>query len=208
MKTDAQATTSLPGRPRSFETDKVLDAAVDLFWKHGYRATTTRDLATVLGLTQSSIYNAFGSKQGLLTATLERYEAIATEQLVRPLEDSAEGVAAIELFFSNLGGWVTGEGRHGCMLINMMAEDGGTTDALTQRARTYRWRVRDALHLALTRAAEQGEIVGASCESRADLLLGLVLGFNIAARGGASVRELARLMSAVQRQLADWRAES
>jgi TetR/AcrR family transcriptional repressor of nem operon len=196
-----------PGRPREFEPDVVLDAALELFWKQGYRNTPTRELEIALGLSQSSIYNTFGSKQKLLDAALDRYEALTDQELLQPLEQSTAGLAAIDAFFVNLCHWVTHEGRRGCMLINMMAEDGGETETITKRARVYRMRVRDALSKSVTRAREQGETRDIDPDDCADLLLGLVLGFNIAARGGASDVELATLLDAVRAQVRGWRVE-
>ena len=203
--TQEQSSRRLPGRPRRFEMEGVLDAALELFWKQGYRTTTTRDLETALGLRQSSIYNAFGSKQGLLEAALNRYEALTDRELLRPLEQSQEGLTALDTFFVALAHWVTHQGRRGCMLINMMAEDGDTTAAITQRSRSYRSRVRAALREGLARAAGKGEIQDSALDDRADLLVGLVLGLNIAARGGASESELDRLLAAVRTQIGSWR---
>jgi len=195
------------GRPKEFETDRVLEQALELIWKQGYRATTTRDLEAALGLSQSSIYNAFGSKQDLLDAVLDRYETLTEQELVRPLEESPEGLASIDEFFVALGRWVTHEGRRGCMLINMMAEDGGETTAVTKRTRAYRARVRSALRDGLLRAAALGETQKAAVEDRADLLVGLVLGLNIAARGGVSEAELRGLLEAARAQIQSWRVE-
>lgn len=193
-----------PGRPRAFATEEALDAALELFWKRGYRTTTTRDLETALGLSQSSIYNAFGSKQDLLEVALDRYEAMTDRELIQPLERSPKGLAAIETFFASLAHWVTHRGRRGCMLINMMAEDGSETHAITQRSRAYRARVRAALRKALAHAAKRGETTDVALDERADLLVGLVLGLNIAARGGASKPEFARLLDAVRAQIRCW----
>ena len=205
--TRTKSTQRPPGRPLEFEPDVVLDAALELFWKQGYRNTATRELERALGLSQSSIYNTFGSKQNLLEAALDRYEVLTDQELLQPLEKSAEGLAAIDTFFVDLCHWVTHEGRRGCMLINMMAEDGGETDAITTRARTYRMRVRDALSKSVARARNQGETRDIDPDDCADLLLGLVLGFNIAARGGASDVELATLLDAVRAQVRGWRVD-
>ncbi len=195
-------------RPRSFDEDEVLDQALELFWKRGYQATTTRDLEAALGLSQSSIYNAFGSKQALLHAALDRYEARIDADLVRPLARSDLGLDAVDAFFADLGHWVTHDGRSGCMVINLMAEDGGATPEIRQRTRRYRRRVRGALLAALARAAAREEIDAADAEARADLLMGAVLGLNIAARGGASVAELESLLAGTRRQIAQWRSHA
>lgn len=193
------------GRPRAFDNEAILDAALELFWKKGYRSTTTRDLEAALGLSQSSISNAFGAKQDLLEAALDRYEEKITAMLLGPLEESDEGLTAIEDFFSALGYWVTHDGNRGCMLINMMAEDGDTTDAITQRSRRYRQRIRTALHKSLEHAAKRGETAKKALDARTDLLVGLVLGVNIAARGGAQKAEIDSFFKAARNQVGDWR---
>jgi TetR/AcrR family transcriptional repressor of nem operon len=198
----------LPGRPRTFDTDRVIDAVLELFWKRGYRATTTRDLEDTLGLSQSSIYNAFGSKSNLLEVAMDRYEALTSQELVRPLEKSKEGLKSLETFFTSLGHWVTHKGRRGCMLINMMAEDGGDNEAISRRTQAYRDRVRLALRKALSRAARKGETTRRGLDARTEVLLGLILGLNITARGGGGEAELEGLLKAIRSQLRSWRVES
>ena len=125
-----------------------------------------------------------------------------------PLEESGGGLESVDAFLVALGQWVTQGRLRGCMLTNMMAEDGGMTDATTRRTRAYRARVREALRDRLERATELGEIENADVESRADLLLGFVLGFNIAARGGVGPEELGRLHDAMRALVRGWREDS
>ncbi|MDH3714709.1 MAG: TetR/AcrR family transcriptional regulator [Gammaproteobacteria bacterium] len=197
--------TPTPGRPRRFDTAAVLESALELFWKRGYHTTTTRELERYLGVNQSSLYNVFGTKQALLDAALDRYETLTTGALLGPLEDSESGLQAIEKFFSDLAHWVTRDGRRGCMLINMMAEDGTATESIKRRTRDYRKRVKLALKDSLQRAVANGEVAVDDLDQRASLLLGMVLGYNIAARGGASKQELQALLGAVNAQLSSWR---
>lgn len=200
--------TTIRGRPRSFDVEEVLDAALELFWRGGYRTTSTRELETTLGVSQSSLYNAFGSKAGLLAAALDRYEALADAELVVPLETRDDGLDAITDFLTALHRWITHDGRRGCMVINLMAEDGGDDAVITQRTRRYRQRVRDALHGALGRAAAQGEITSDALPERTELLFGFVLGLNIAVRGGASIAEIDGLMRGLRQQVEGWRLAS
>lgn len=194
------------GRPRAFDADLVLDQAVELFWLNGYRSTTTRELEAQLGLSQSSLYNAFGSKAQLLDAALDRYQDRTEHTLLVPLEASPQGLNAIDAFFVELAEWVTNDGRRGCMIINLMAEDGGDSVEITARTTAYRSRVRSALLAALQRAADRGETGGDALELRADLLFGEVLGLNIAARGGAESGEVDRLVAGARHLIESWRS--
>ena len=193
------------GRPREFDADRVINDALALFWKNGFDPTSTRELEATLGINQSSLYNEFSSKRGLLEAALDRYEALTSTALLEPMNDCDSGIEAIEGFFTNLADWVTREGRHGCMLINMMAEDGSSTASVRHRTQRYRNRVKQALKHCLDNAMANGEITHGHSQHRANLLLGMVLGFNIAARGGAGKSELQSLLDAVDEQLKDWK---
>src|SRR5271154_595511 len=46
--------------------ERVLDRAAELFWKKGYAATTTREIAASLGIRQAALYHHVASKENLL----------------------------------------------------------------------------------------------------------------------------------------------
>lgn len=110
-------------RARSFDLDAATDAAVELFWRQGFAATTTRQLCDATGLQPGSFYAAFGSKQACFRVALERY--LATQRL--PRTPSPEAVRA----------WLRAitlpSRRHrGCLLVNTAVE-GPNLDAATRR---------------------------------------------------------------------------
>ena len=62
------------GRPRHFERDDALEAAMQLFWRQGYESTSLDQLKQVMGgLSAASFYGAFGSKESLYREALARY---------------------------------------------------------------------------------------------------------------------------------------
>ena len=61
------------GRPRSFDMDKALDEAMEVFWRHGYDGASISELTKAMGINPPSLYAAFGNKEGLLRAALDRY---------------------------------------------------------------------------------------------------------------------------------------
>ncbi len=195
------------GRPRSFETEAIVDGALELFWRKGFAATTTRALETELGLNQSSLYNAFGSKRQLLVTVLARYQERVTNQLLVPLEESRGGLSSLTTFFGALARWVATDGRRGCLLINLMAEDGGGDGELSTLIGDYRSRMRRGFRAAIKRAVDLSETADCDTDARADLLVGLVLGINIGARGGASANELRGIARAARTQIVNWRDE-
>jgi len=51
--------------------ERIFEAAVDLFSKHGYHRTSIRDLAKAVGIKESSLYNHYSSKRSILDAILD-----------------------------------------------------------------------------------------------------------------------------------------
>lgn len=73
---------AFPCRPRKFEDQDVIDAAVAVFSANGYAGTSAQDLCNGTGLGRGSLYNAFGSKQALYEqALLRSHEQTMSAQL-------------------------------------------------------------------------------------------------------------------------------
>jgi AcrR family transcriptional regulator len=53
-------------QPDRSTTDRLFDTAAALFWREGYAATTTREIASALGIQQASLYHHMASKEDLL----------------------------------------------------------------------------------------------------------------------------------------------
>jgi TetR/AcrR family transcriptional regulator, copper-responsive repressor len=89
----------MKGRPRSFELEDVLEKAMIVFWRHGYEGASLGRLQKATGLTPPSIYNAFGSKEGLYEACLDHYTGSVGARHVATLAEppSREGVRAFLL---------------------------------------------------------------------------------------------------------------
>jgi AcrR family transcriptional regulator len=62
-----------PGRPREFDRTAAIDQAIRLFWERGYEGTSFDDLVTSMGISASSFYSAFESKQRLFYEAMDRY---------------------------------------------------------------------------------------------------------------------------------------
>jgi TetR/AcrR family transcriptional repressor of nem operon len=73
------------GRPREFDEETVLEAAMDAFWRQGYEATSMTDLCAATGLHKGSLYQAFGDKHQLYLRSLRHY----TEQSFKEVASSA-----------------------------------------------------------------------------------------------------------------------
>src|ERR1700751_1881083 len=61
------------GRPRGFDEDAALEAAMRVFWAKSYEGATMSDLTEAMGINRSSMYAAFGDKETLFRRAIERY---------------------------------------------------------------------------------------------------------------------------------------
>ncbi len=105
-------------RPREFDEDVVLDAAMQCFWARGYEATSVRNLIEKTGITGASLYNAFGDKRALYERALDHYVEDSVVDRIRRLE-ALPGRDAIGAFFSEIVRRSLDDHEHkGCMLVN------------------------------------------------------------------------------------------
>lgn len=83
------------GRPRAFDADDALERAMRVFWEQGYEGASLTDLTEAMGITRTSMYAAFGNKEGLFRRALERYtEGPASYALRATAQPTAKEVAA------------------------------------------------------------------------------------------------------------------
>jgi AcrR family transcriptional regulator len=61
------------GRPKSYDRAEVLDRATRLFWDKGYEGAHLRELVKVTGISRFSLYQEFGSKEGLFKEAISTY---------------------------------------------------------------------------------------------------------------------------------------
>lgn len=104
---------------KSFDTDRAIDRATEVFWAKGYEATSLTDLLTAMGINKGSFYNAFGSKKKLFTESLLKYDREQRIEFFGGLSAMNDPVAAItELFNEIVSQSQTDKEKKGCFLVN------------------------------------------------------------------------------------------
>lgn len=145
-------------RTREFDTEAAVSRAMELFWIHGYEATSVRDLTQHLGLGQGSLYAAFGDKEGLYRAALEHYRTTLAAAALRDLEEGADARSAIRtMLLERIRIAVENDGQ-GCLAVNAACERLPKDAAIRRTVRDMQDASRDALAEVLRVAAERGEI--------------------------------------------------
>jgi TetR/AcrR family transcriptional repressor of nem operon len=184
-------------RVREFDTDEAVARAMDLFWERGYEATSLQDLSRALGLGRGSMYAAFGSKEGIYQAALERYRQDLAGPMLRALSEGAGGRAPQRgLVGGRVDEHVADERRRGCMVVNAATERVPRDPATSRTVRDVLQTIEDAITAALTAAQERGELAaGKDPRALAGYFVLFLNGLRVAAKTNP---ERAALMRSVE----------
>jgi AcrR family transcriptional regulator len=105
------------GRPRAFDEKKALDQAMKIFWRKGYEGASIADLTAAMGINSPSLYGAFGSKEGLFTSVLNRYDATRGKLLTEIVQASTAADAATRFLHSVADNATDPHHPPGCLLV-------------------------------------------------------------------------------------------
>lgn len=174
-------------RPKGYDTDKVLRAAMTVFWQKGYAATSMSDIYAATGLKPGNLYATFTDKETLFARAFEAYAA----DFRATLPEALEGRAAIRAWIAVQVRLATGDpDRKGCLIINTITEREvhGPANRALAAERLEEIRAFFRRHLAL--AVERGEIACA-IETQEAGLTGAVVAIMSLARAGAPATMIA-----------------
>lgn len=198
------------GRPRSFDREKALLAAVRVFRERGYEGATLTDLQEAMGgISPPSLYAAFGSKEELFKEAVSHYVAstgqagrCALEAPATSTRDAIEQVMRASVAAMTK----TGEPR-GCMLVlgalNCTSED---ADGAAASEHLHRLRLASYRSIAdrIRRGIREGDVPrGTDADGLTAFVTALINGLSVLARDGAS---RAALNAAVDRAMRAWDA--
>ncbi|MEM7091755.1 MAG: TetR/AcrR family transcriptional regulator [Actinomycetota bacterium] len=192
------------GRPRQFDADQVINAAIWAFFAKGFEATTLGDLEDATGVDRSTLYNSFGGKRGLYESATSTYLDLARTGLFAPLlgggPDENDGYGDILEFLDRLrSGLTSATAIPGCLIVNDMA-----AGADPRAAQRYREMLEEGLTAALARAGENDP---QRRSDRAGMLATSVLGVNLVSKTtDGDAREIGRLVDAMIDEVGRWRA--
>jgi AcrR family transcriptional regulator len=146
------------GRTKEFEGDRVLDRAGELFWRLGYDVVTIHDLESATGLGRGSLYNAFGDKEGLFVAALDRYVSKYGSAPFRHLSgrDVAKGMRLmLDAIIDRMSNPAN---PRGCLLTNTSLALGTGSSRIDAHVAGKVKEMEALLEQAIARARDEGQI--------------------------------------------------
>jgi AcrR family transcriptional regulator len=203
MKTEQPARR---GRPRSFDRQDALCAALRVFRERGYEGTSIADLQEALGgLSPPSLYAAFGSKEELFMEAVELYTGQIRAAAARALAEAPTTKAKVEALLRNAVVATTEPGEpRGCLLVQGAIVCSPSSDNVQR----YLHELRIETHRTVTKCLKDG-LAARELPARTDITglasfyTTLIHGLAIQARDGAS---RASLMATVDRAMTAWNA--
>ncbi|WP_284989540.1 TetR/AcrR family transcriptional regulator [Arthrobacter sp. efr-133-TYG-120] len=107
------------GRRRGFDEKQALEAAMDMFWEHGYEATSVSQLCAGIGINPPSLYAAFGSKAQLFIDVVDHYERTFWDPVWDAFDQEQQVVDAFSRFFNDYVDVISAPGAHlGCLVVH------------------------------------------------------------------------------------------
>ncbi len=181
-----------------FNLDDAADAAMRVFWRKGYAATSVQDLVDGTGLSRSSLYNTFDGKHGLFQHALQRYHRQTAANVAMLSKDGPAKERVRELLHAVVRDELSGQECRGCLVANTALELGGDDSIVTDLLGAHFAALEAALTALMQRGQQQGDIkTGASPEALARFVVATIQGLRVIGRGQADKAQAQRLQDVV-----------
>ena len=144
-------------RHREFDTEEVLDKAIELFGKKGYSKTSIQDLVDYLGIGRGSLYNAFENKHAIFLAALDRYANRRIASHLRALTENSPRKSFRKMFRNYIDDILDDTDNKGCLLM-ATAELGTSDPEVAKRIEWVHRQMDDCFTDALRAAKQKGEL--------------------------------------------------
>ncbi len=174
-----------------------------LFWERGYEGTSFDDLIAAMGISPSSFYNSFGSKERLYEEATEAFMAHSSEWFAGELGGATDAKTAFHQLLNAAAREATLDDMPtGCMISLAGTHVPPALTALRARMAGYRGAGQSAMADRIRRGVDEGDVPrDTNVEALAAFYSALSRGMVVQARDGAS-RE--RLLEIVEVGMRAW----
>lgn len=183
------------GRPRAFDRDEALRRAMEVFWEHGYEATSMSHLTAAMGISSPSLYAAFGSKEELFREAVAYYNdtlgATAAAEL-RERPTARDAISAVLRHHAVV--FCDPDNPRGCMIVLAATTSGDDTRSVHEYLAQWRMALETDFRERVERGIAEGDVpAGADAAAIAAFYNTVNHGMAIQARDGADVKKLSSI---------------
>jgi AcrR family transcriptional regulator len=175
----------MAGRPRSFDRDTALAAAIELFWRAGYEETSIAMLTSAMGVTPPSLYAAFGDKNSLFEEASALYFRRTCEAVDQAATRPTAREAIAVMLDDTARAHTDPETPLGCLML--------TEPRLAGQREVLHGRLSDRI----ARGVAEGDLPATvNADELASFLVAVMRGMSGCARDGGSTEELLAIAGA------------
>jgi AcrR family transcriptional regulator len=176
------------GRPKTFDRSVALNQALRLFWERGYIGTSFDDLIGAMGISPSSFYNTFGSKERLYQEAAEAYAARSRKWFAAELEAPTDTRTAFRRLLTKSAQEITRDDQPvGCMISLACIQVPPALEPVRQMMAGYRCGAEAAMADRIQRGINEGDVPDSTnVQSLAAFYSALSRGMAVLARDGAT----------------------
>jgi AcrR family transcriptional regulator len=176
------------GRPIEFDRSVALHQAMKLFWERGYMGTSFDDLIDAMGISPSSFYNTFGSKERLYQEAAEAYAAQSREWFAAELEAATDTRTAFHRMLKKGAQEITRDDLpSGCMISLACMQVPPALESVRQMMAGYRCGAEAAMAARIQRGIDEGDVPDSvNVQALAAFYTALSRGMAVLARDGAT----------------------
>lgn len=179
------------GRHREFDEAEVVERAMQAFWKNGWRDATPQRLIEATGLSRSSLYATFGSKQGLFLAALDLYVEQQRSFLTQLLAEGTVREGLERLYTLMVDKMRPGGGGMTCLVASSLLEVPAEDSETIARVARGQAQMTEVYETRFQRAIDEGELDGTRTAAElAQFIATVNNGIQVAARAEASADQL------------------
>lgn len=183
------------GRPREFDVDEALAAALRVFWTKGYETASLTDLTEAMGITRPSLYAAFGNKESLFRKALDLYEREKLAYIGEALKAPTSRGVAERLLRGALAMQTSDCEPKGCMRVLTSVSCGPEAESIRADLMERRQSSQRALCDRMRQAKQDGDLPEGTDIDGLCAYLGAILGgMSIQAGSGAPKAQLESLV--------------
>ncbi len=185
-------------RPKEFDPEVALGAAMEAFWEHGFDATSLSDITAATGVKKASLYATYGDKRRLFITALSRYQDEGIERVRVGLAAGGTVRESMHALFTGIVKECASKDRaRGCLCVNTAVELGPRDEEISAMLLLQAKRVTALLAEAIERGKQQGEFAaGLDSQVTARFLLVTLYGLTVGGKTGFSARKLDEVVTA------------
>lgn len=167
-------------RELSHSYNELVEKAQEIFWLHGFKGISAKELAEHVGVSASTIYNKY-PKEMLFIDSLKYYTSNYSDPFLQQLRETTEGLDSLkDFFYSIIEALLDKTFPKSCLMVNTIVEMRNENRDIINKYEQYFQILTDSYKVVLRKAYNLRQIKNeSSIDTYAEFLLGIIFSLSI-----------------------------